>query len=160
VILIDELYDDKDLKWIKQIYSEDPSSRESLYKAFGNKIIEKQDTFLNSKPLDILCLICMTAPFAEDKEECHTVGIIIHKGLKQENPLPYVLDDHGFLLAEKTLVALSFFRSAMDYRAKYKGAPPSSFYRNASKLLFIKNGHNNIADHHEQWENFLSEIFI
>jgi hypothetical protein len=160
VSLIDELYDQKDLKWIRQIYSEDPNSRELLYKSFGNKIIEKQDTFLNSKPLDILCLICMTAPFAEDKEECHTVGIIIHKGLKYENPLPYVLDDQGFLLAEKTLVALSFFRSAMDYRAKYKGAPTSNFYRNASKLLFSKNGHDNIADHHEQWENFLCEIFI
>ena len=102
----------------------------------------------------------MTAPFAEDKDECHTVGIIIHKHLLAENPLPYVLDDRGFLLAEKTLVALSFFRSAMDHRAKYKGAPTSSFYRNASKLLFSKNGHDNIAEHHEQWENFLSEIFI
>jgi len=160
VSLIDELYDKKDLKWIKQIYAEDPDSRELLYKSFGNKIIEKQDTFLNSKPLDILCLICMTAPFANDKEECHKVGIIIHKGFKYENPLPYIIDDQGFLLAEKTLVALSFFRSAMDYRAKYKGAPTSSFYRSASKLIFSKNGHDDIADHHEQWENFLGEIFI
>lgn len=158
--LIDELYDKESLKWIKQIYSDDPSSRDLLYKSFGNKIIEKQDTFLNSKPLDILCLICMTAPFAEDKEECHTVGIIIHKGLRYENPLPYIMDDHGFLLAEKTLVALSFFRSAMDHRSKYRGAPTSNFYRNASKLLFSKNGHDGIAEHHEQWENFLGEIFV
>ena len=158
--LIDELYDDNNIKWIKRIYATDPDSKELLYESFGHKIIESQEVFLQSKPLDILCLICMTAKFAENKEECQTVGIIIHKGLQHKNPLPYVLDDHGFLLAEKTLVALSFFRSAMDYRAKYKGAPPSSFYRDASKLLFRKNGHDNIADHHEKWESFLGELFI
>ncbi len=158
--LIEELYDQDSVKWIKHIYSEDPNSKELLFESFGHKIIESQEIFLKSKPLDIICLICMTAKFAENKEECQTVGIIVHKGLQHKNPLPYVLDDHGFLLAEKTLVALSFFRSAMDYRSKYKGAPTSSFYRNASKLLFSKNGHDNIADHHEKWENFLSEIFI
>lgn len=158
--LIDELYDSKSAKWIKHIYANDPNSKELLFVTFGQKIIESQEVFLQTKPLDILCLICMTATFAENKEECQTVGIIIHKGLQYENPLPYILDDHGFLLAEKTLVALSFFKSAMDYRAKYKGAPNSSFYRDASKLMFRKNGHDNIADHHEKWENFLSEIFI
>lgn len=160
VSLIDELYNADSVKWIKQIYSDDPNSKELLYESFGHKIVESQEIFLQSKPLDIVCLICMTAKFAENKEECQTVGIIVHKGLKYENPLPYMLDDHGFLLAEKTLVALSFFRSAMDYRAKYKGAPTSKFYREASKLLFRKNGHDNIADNHEKWENFLSEIFI
>lgn len=158
--LIDELYDGESSKWIKHIYSNDPDSKELLYTTFGHKILESQDLFLSSKPLDIICLICMTASFAENKEECQTVGIIVHKGLQQKNPLPYVLDDKGFLLAEKTLVALSFFRSAMDYRAKYKGAPTSNFYRNASKLLFVKEGLQSIADHHEKWENFLGEIFI
>ena len=160
MILIEELYDQNSIKWIKHIYSNDPDSKELLYTTFGHKIIKSQEIFLSSKPLDILCLICMTADFAENKEECHTVAIIIHKNLQYKNPLPYIIDDQGFLLAEKTLVALSFFKSAMDYRAKYKGAPTSDFYRQSSKLLFRKNGHANIADHHEQWENFLSEIFI
>ena len=102
----------------------------------------------------------MNADFANDKEECHTVSIIVFKGLKLENPLPYVSDDNGFLLAEKTLVSLSFFRSAMERRTKYHGAPSPNFYRMASKLLFSKNGHQGISDHHEQWEAFLSEMFV
>ncbi len=154
--LIEELYDEKSAKIIKVLYSEDP---EQLYVAFGTKILEKSETFLISKPLDILTLLCMTASFAENKEECHDVAIIVFNGLKRKDPLPYVLDDRGFVLAEKTLVALSFFRSAMEKRAK-KGAPPSEFYRGLSKTLFIKNNQENIAEHHEKWESFLSEIFI
>jgi len=156
VNLIDELYDEKSVKLIKVLYSEDP---EQLYVSFGTKILEKSETFLISKPLDILTLLCMTASFAENKEECHDVAIIVFNGLKRKDPLPYVLDDRGFVLAEKTLVALSFFRSAMEKRAK-KGAPPSEFYRGLSKTLFIKNNRENIAEHHEKWESFLSEIFI
>lgn len=154
--LIDELYDEKSVKLIKVLYSEDP---EQLYVSFGTKILEKSETFLISKPLDILTLLCMTASFAENKEECHDVAIIVFNGLKRKDPLPYVLDDRGFVLAEKTLVALSFFRAAMEKRAK-KGAPPSEFYRGLSKTLFIKNNQENIAEHHEKWESFLSEIFI
>jgi len=156
VSLIEELYDEKSAKIIKVLYSEDP---EQLYVAFGTKILEKSETILISKPLDILTLLCMTATFAENKEECHDVAIIVFNGLKRKDPLPYVLDDRGFLLAEKTLVALSFFRSAMEKRAR-KGAPPSEFYRGLSKTLFIKNNQENIAEHHEKWESFLSEIFI
>ncbi len=102
----------------------------------------------------------MSANFADSKEECQTVAIIVYKRLKEENPLPYIMDDKGFLLAEKTLVALSFFRPAMEYRSKYKGAPTSDFYRRASKLLFVKNGHESIAEHHEKWEAFLGELFV
>ena len=154
--LIDELYDEKSAELIKVLYSEDP---EQLYVTFGTKILEKSDTFLSSKPLDIITLLCMTSTFAENKEECHDVAIIVFNGLNRKDPLPYVLDDRGFLLAEKTLVALSFFKSAMEKRAK-KGAPSSEFYRRLSKTLFIKNNQENIAEHHEQWEAFLSEIFV
>lgn len=101
----------------------------------------------------------MTATFAENKEECHQVAIIVYNGLKRKDPLPYVLDDRGFILAEKTLVALSFFRAAMERRAK-RGAPSSDFYRGLSKTLFIKNNQEDIAEHHEKWESFLSEIFV
>lgn len=154
--LIDELYDEKSAELIKVLYSEDP---EQLYVTFGTKILEKSEVFLSSKPLDIITMLCMTASFAENKEECHDVAIIVFNGLKRENPLPYVLDDKGMILAEKTLIALSFFKSAMEKRER-KGAPPSSFYRNLSKTLFIKNDQENIAEHHEMWESFLSEIFI
>ena len=158
--MIEELYDDKSVASIKGLYLNDPNSREQLYSAFASRILEKSEVFLISKPLDILSILCMSANFADSKEECQTVAIIVMKGLKEENPLPYICDDHGFILAEKTLVALSFFRSAMEHRTKYQGAPTPDFYRKASKLLFTKNNHEGIAEHHEQWEAFLSELFV
>jgi hypothetical protein len=145
---------------IKSIYSEDESSRDMLFQAIGQKIIESQEIFLIGKPLDILSLICMTASFASSKEECQQVAIILSKRLKDENPLPYISDDQGLLLAEKTLVSLAFYSKAMERRWKYKGAPKPSFYRDCSKLIFKKNNLDYIADNHENWENFLSELFI
>ncbi len=158
--LIEELYDSKSVQIIRSLYQEDPSSREQLYRAFAGKILEKSETFLTSRPLDILCLICSIADFASSKEECHKVAIIVHKGINAEKPLPYILDDKGFALAEKTLVALSFFKNAMDYRNKHSGAPSSDYYRKVSKTVFEYNGHTDIAEHHEQWESFLGEMFV
>ena len=157
--LIDELYDSGDCEKIKLLYSSDPSSRDSIMQAIGYKILDSEKVLL-SKPLDILSLVCCTASFASSKEECQTVAIIVHKGLNYENPLPYILDDHGFKLAEKTLTALSFFRKAMEKRTKYHGAPSPEFYRSASILLFKKNNHLDIAEHHVQWEGFLNEVFL
>lgn len=160
VSLIEELYDDKSVNLIRSLYLNDPESRNALYIGFGKRIVEKSEVFLTAKPLDILSLVCMTAEFADSPTECQEVAIIIYKHLKSENPLPYIMDDHGLALAEKTLTALSFFSSAMEKRWKYKGSPSPKYYRSASKLVFMKNGLNSIADHHEKWENFLSELFI
>jgi len=158
--LIEELYDGESVKKIRLLYSEDPSSRDSLYQSFGRKIVESQEIFLTSKPLDILCLICTTAAFASSKEECHQVGVIFYKRLLDENPLPYISEDQGFLLAEKTLVALSLYPKAMERRWKYHGAPHPDFYRKASQLIFSKNDMDDIAKNHLKWENFFSEIFV
>ncbi len=158
--LIEELYSEKDVEQIRSLYKEDPESRKLLYRSFGTKIIEKSDTFLSSKALDVLSLICMTATFADSEIECQEVAVILFKRMNDEKPLPYILDDHGFLLAEKTLVALSLYPKAMEKRWKYHGAPAPSFYRNASKVLFSKNGHESISNHHERWEGFISEMFI
>jgi hypothetical protein len=157
--LIDELYDSSDCEKIKMLYSADPSSRDSIMQAIGYKIVESERILL-SNPLDILSLICCTAPFANDKEECQQVAIIIHRGLTYENPLPYIMDDFGFKLAEKTLTSLSFFRKAMEKRTKHQGAPSPEFYRSASILLFKKNDLPSIAAHHINWENFLNEMFL
>lgn len=157
--LIDELYSPQDCKRIQAIYSEDPESRASLMQAFGRRIIENE-SILTSKPLDILALICMTATFADSPTECQTVAVIIHKHIKTTNPLPFILDDHGITLAEKTLTALSFFLPAMQHRHRYRGAPSPEFYRKASKVMFARCDHEDIAAHHEQWEAFFSEMFL
>jgi hypothetical protein len=157
--LIDELYESSECEKIKLLYSADPSSRDAIMHAIGYKIVDSERILL-SNPLDILSLICCTASFANTKEECQTVAIIVHKGLTYENPLPYLMDDFGFRLAEKTLTALAFFRLAMERRTKYHGAPSPEFYRSASILLFKKNNHLDIAEHHLKWENFLNEMFL
>jgi hypothetical protein len=157
--LIDELYDSNQTEYIKKLYTSDVASRDAIMKAIGSKIVES-DKILVSNPVDILSLICCTAPFASSKEECQKVAIIVYKGLQYENPLPYIMDDHGFVLAEKTLTALSFFKNAMEHRCRYKGAPSVEFYRGASIIMFRRHNEDAIADHHIYWENFLSEIFI
>lgn len=157
--LIDELYPDEDCTRIKLIYKEDPSSRQALMEAFGHRIIQNQE-ILVSKPLDILALVCMTADFANSPTECQTVAVIVHKHINTKDPLPYIIDDHGITLAEKSLVSLSFFLPAMEQRHKRRGAPSPKFYRQASKTMFSRCDHDDIAEHHEKWENFFSEMFL
>lgn len=160
VSLIEQLYDEKTVKLIRSLYTNDVEARTSLFKAFGHKLIEKSETFVNSKPLDLLTLICMTATFPDNEQECQEVAIIIYKRMKDDEPLPYISSDQGILLAEKTLVSLSFYPRAMEKRWKYHGAPSPDFYRRASKLLFEKNNMECIANHHEKWEAFFSEYFV
>jgi hypothetical protein len=158
--LIEQLYDEKSVGLIRAIYAEDLSSRQSLFQAFGQKILEKQETFLIAKPLDILTLICMTASFAESPEESQEVAIIFFKRIGDINPLPYISEDRGLILAEKTLVSLSLYPKAMEKRWKYKGAPSPNFYREVSKLIFKKNEKHSIVRNYEKWESFFSEIFV
>lgn len=157
--LIEELYSSNAVNLIRDLYHEDKEARVAFYQTFGNKILQSQEKILLSEPLNILMFICSTAPFAASNEESQQVAIIVHKRIKEKNPLPYVLDDRGLDLAEKTLVALSFFKPALMARWK-KGAPSPDFYRTYSKHHFESQGYYEIAEHHEQWENFFSEFFI
>jgi hypothetical protein len=157
--LIEKLYSNKAVELIRDLYYDDVDAKESFYEAFGNKILEKQDVFLDTKALDLLMLICNTAKFAYSLEECHSVAFIIHRRVKDVSPLPYLLDDHGINLAEKSFISLSFFYPALEKRWK-KGAPSPAFYRNCAKKIFAANNLEELADHHEQWEAFFSEIFV
>jgi len=157
--LIEQLYTDRAVELIRDLYYDDPDAKTSFYEAFGKKIIEKQDIFLISKPLDILMLICSTAKFASSTEECQNVAVIIYKRIQEPKPLPYITDDHGMVLAEKSFIALSFFYKTLEKRWQ-KGAPSPAFYRNCSKKIFSANNFEDIAKHHEQWEAFFQEFFI
>lgn len=156
--LIEQLYSDGAVELIKDLYYDDPEAKASFYEAFGKKIIEKQDVILNAKALDILLLVCNTATFASSLDECHNVAIIIHKRLKDPNPLPYITDDVGINLAEKSFTSLSFFYKALEKRWN-KGAPSPSFYRQCAKKIFALNNLEEIAYHHEKWEAFFQEFF-
>lgn len=157
--LIEELYSSAAVELIRDLYTDDPTSRESFYVAFGDKILQNQDKILTSKPLDIIMFICSTAKFSSSAEESQQAAVIVYNRLKEKNPLPYILDDRGMDLAEKIFVSLSFFRPAMQARWK-KGGPSIDFYRSYSKRLFESEGYYDLAEHHEKWEMFFGEFFI
>ena len=157
--LIEELYSQKAINLIKDLYYDDVEAKESFYQAFGNKILETQHKILSSKPLDIIMFICSTAKFSSSPEECSYVAVTIYKRLKESNPLPYILDDKGIDLAEKILISLSFFKPALYARWK-KGGPHPDFYRNYSKRIFVSEGLDYISNNHERWESFFSEFFV
>jgi len=157
--LIEELYSPNAVNLIRDLYHEDVEARQTFYAAFGNKILESQTKILSSKPLDIIMFICSTARFSSSPEESSRVAVMVYNRLKEPKPLPYMLDDRGIDLAEKTLISLSFFRPALYTRWK-KGGPHPDFYRNHSKNIFATEGLQSISDNHERWENFFIEFFV
>lgn len=157
--LIDELYTPEQCSIIKSLYSDDADARHQLMISFGSKIIES-DKILTSPAVDIIALVCTTATFARSTTEPHQVAVMVHKHIIDEDPLPMLSRDHGLLFSEKALVALSFFGPAMSHRHQRRGAPSPDFYRQASKLMFRRHDLDDIADNHERWESFLSEVFI
>ena len=159
-ILIEELYSDKECEIIKEFFQED-SLKKTILNAIGTKIVIEKDKILTSKPLDILYLICLTSKFASSDEECHAIAITVYQYFdKPKFILPLLTEDHGLVFASKTLIALSFHSKAMEHRWKHHGAPAPAFYRRISKATFQSAGQTNIANHHEQWESFLGEMFV
>jgi len=157
--LIEELYSRPAVSLIRDLYYDDINAKETFYSAFGNKILQSQTKILTSKPIDIIMFICSTANFSTSPEECAQMAVMVYKKLKEENPLPYILDDRGLILAEKILISLCFFKPALQRRWK-KGGPHPDFYRNHSKTIFANEGYEHISANHEKWENFFSEFFI
>lgn len=157
--LIEELYSCNAVRLIKDLYYDDVEAKQTFYNAFGNKILQSQGKFLTSKPLDIIMFICSSSNFSASPEECTQVAVMVHKRLREKNPLPYILDDRGLDLAEKILVSLSFFKPALHRRWK-KGGPHPNFYRSCSKNIFTNAGYGHISLNHEKWENFFSEFFV
>lgn len=161
IALIEQLYEENECKIIKEFYQNDESSRNALREAIGNKIILEKDKFLTTNPLDIICLICLTAKFAHSEDECHRVAITLYQFYDKpvDSIMPSLVNDEGLKFANKALISLSFLAKAMEKKWKYHGAPSPSFYRSVSKTIFKRSNQADIATHHEQWEGFLGEMF-
>ena len=157
--LIDELYGPEDCKRVRDFYKSDNSLHSALRQAIGEQITLKSDKFLASNPIDVICLICLTAKFASSEDECHRVSITVAQMLNELDPLPYVHRDEPLILANKCLISLSFFYKALEHRFRTRAAPSPCFYRNTSKSIFKSNKQPDIAAHHEKWEGFLGEMF-
>jgi hypothetical protein len=158
--LIDELYDPEDCNKIRSFYKEDNSLHTALRQAIGEQITLKSEKFLSSNPIDIICLICLTAKFASSEDECHRVAITVCQMLDEPNPLPYLHKDNTLVFASKALISLSFFYKALEHRFLRHGAPSPKFYRETSKSIYKSNKQPDIAAHHEKWEGFLGEFFV
>ena len=158
--LIDELYDTEDCKRVRDFYKSDNSLHSALRQAIGEQITLKSDKFLASNPIDVVCLVCLTARFASSEDECHRVAITVCQMINEPNPLPYLHRDDMLTLASKTLISLSFFYKALEHRFLRHGAPSPRFYRETSKSIYKGNKQPDIAAHHEKWEGFLGELFI
>jgi len=156
--LVDELYDGEDAERIKAMHQDGESSRYVLMQAIGSKIIESEKILVSSS-LDIIMMICAGANFADSDEECAKVAMIVQRNIRNDNPLPYLMDGQTLQFAERTLIALTFFTPAIQHRHTRNGAPPPEFYRDVSKAIFTKYDHEDVAVNHERWEAFLSEMF-
>lgn len=156
VNLISQLYSKRQTQIIQKLYIEDLSSHKSIYQSISAKLFESEQ-FINAKALDMLSLIFMQNSFRASQEEIFSVAIFVYKSLFYEHPLPYLSDGNTLEFSIKTLTSLSFFRHAMEKQTERHGAPTPNYYREASKIIFKRNGYEDIATNHLRWENFLCE---
>ena len=159
--LIEELYAPQECRIIQEFFSEKDKIKETIVQAIGSKLIIEKNKILTSNPIDILYIICLQATFADSEEECNRVALTVHQYFNRpQKILPMISEDFGLAFATKALIALSFHLQALEHRWKYKGAPTPAYYRKTSKAIFEINGQKDVAEHHEQWETFLGEMFI
>lgn len=160
-VLIEQLYSSDECRAIRSLYKDDTTTHKLIQRAIGEKIVCSSETIITTKPLDVICLICLTAKFAASEDECHRIAITVYQYHDKPNEqLPLITEDQGLVFASKTLMALSFRAKALEKRWKQHGAPSPSYYRQASKLTYSKFKQQDIAEHHEMWEGFLGEYFI
>lgn len=162
IILIEELYTQKECDAIRELFSNEPeTTRDLILQAIGSRVVIDKDKILLSNPIDLLYMVCITAKFADSEDECQRIALMVHQYFnKPKNVLPMLSEDVGLNFATKALIALTFHLKAMEHRWKYHGAPTPAFYRKMSKATFDLHGQSDIASHHEQWENFLGEMFV
>ena len=160
-VLIEQLYDAKNCKALRDLFENDPSTRPSIKEAIGSKLITSKDKIITSNAIDALFMICLTAKFADSEDECNRVAITIYQYHdKTRDVIPSMISDEGLVFASKCLIALSFHPQALEKRWKYRAAPKPDFYRQLSKTVFTMHDQKDIAAHHEQWETFLGEVLV
>jgi hypothetical protein len=160
--LIDRLFSQAESDAIRSLWA-DESSRRLIQQEVGKRLLESED-IIDELPLTQLMFIASLSPFASSEDECHKVASIIYWGIGRTDILPYYIDDvyanrQDALYANRCLISLSFFKSALIRRWKRHGAPSIDFYRNTGIDAYHRVEMDDIGDHFRQWENFWSEMF-
>lgn len=143
----------------RRIGSNNKGSRLLIEREIGKQILDYQD-IIKELPLTQLMFVASMSPFASSSNECYTVAEIVYWGINTKDILPMVSEHKGKELAYRCLVSLGIFKKAIIHRSERHGAPSISFYRNLGVSTFIQIGEEDIGNHFQQWENFLSEMFI
>jgi hypothetical protein len=160
-VLIEQLYDAKNCKALRDLFENDPSTRPTIKQAIGTKLITSNNKIITSNAIDALFMICLTAKFADSEDECNRIAITIYQyHNKVANIFPSIVSDNGLVFANKCLIALSFHPRALEKRWRHHAAPKPNFYRQLSKAVYEMHDQKDIATHHEQWEAFLSEVLV
>jgi len=156
--IIDKLFPKNQADAIRKLWA-DQTSRLLLEQEIGKKLISGE-TVLDKFPFTQLMLITSLSPFSNSEEESAIVASIIYWGIKERDILPMVAEHHGKELAYRCLVSLGMFKKALIVRWKRYAAPSPVFYRNVGIRSFSQIGMEDISNHFQRWENFMSEIFL
>lgn len=157
--LISQLFTKKEVCSIQKLYKEDSSSHKLIYRSIGSKLLDS-DKIINHPPIDILALLLGNNGFGASDEDCMHVAVFVYKSFFYKNPLPFLFEGNTLEFSIKTLISLSFFKGLLEQRMCRRGAPSPSYYREASKIVFVHKGYESISKHHENWESILVETLI
>ena len=157
--IIDCIYTENECGFLRELFNEEEQYRDHIIRSVGDKLVSTRD-FLTKKSLDVLYVICCSNKFT-DLQESYKVACIIHAYIGDSNYTePDITEEFNIILAEKVFVSLCFFKQHLNYKHRYKYKPSPEFYRKVAIKIFNKTGHEDIALHFTQWEDFFSERFI
>lgn len=174
IVRIYELFPEHSRKAIDSLV-DDPSFQKQIPNLILNKLYANNVQVL---PIDseILPLFFTRAKFAEE-EESYRISVLF--GRYFSNPkdfLPLAVDHlkeleelkeknrlteeryhtKGEDFASRCLFSLSLFYGALE-KLHSRGAPHPGFYREMGKRVFNRIGETSIAEHFENWEDFIKE---
>lgn len=155
--LIEKLFTHGQVDGIRKLW-EDKSCRHIIEQQVGSKLLENQEIIQESPWVQILCITSL-ALFASDDQECVMIANIINWGMSQKQILPLVSEHKGKDLAYRCLIALSFYRKAMERRHNRCGAPSLIFYQRVGEQTFHQLDLLEIESHFDKWTSFLPEVF-
>ena len=132
----------------------DESSRPLLQQTMADHLLGDRPVFF--RPVDQMLILVSQAHFADSEEECADVAHILC--VPPQDTLPLISEHHGWGLATRCLIGLSFFYPAMEARFR-RGYPNPKYYRQVGKVTFSRCGKPELDSHFENWEMFIGEHF-
>ena len=152
-LLIRKLLDPEQARSAIQLSKSEDTQR-LVWREIGRQLLDNRNVL--PQALNQLMLIACMADFAS-QDECVEVATIFYRHIPDDDILPAVTVHHGRELAERCLIALTFFEKAVEHRQRFHGAPSPDFYRRVGQQEFLEAGQEDISEHFLYWESFWSE---